>query len=246
MAARKPKSKAVAKKTTGTDIVNIDAALKAEAAAIAETIGAPSSNVIQTKDKVFKLPDGQIIQGSLDVIIVDYTSKNLFYAKKFNPKKPEGPVCWAINKVIDDMVPSKNAPAIQSKTNCEDCALNQWGSDGEGKACKNTRALSVLLPTVGDGETLYTINVSPTGIKAFDGFINSITKFYEVAPIQMIAELVFHPEKDWGMLLFQDPRPNEDYATSFSFREEARSMLAVEPQAGEVVKTKAKPKRGRK
>lgn len=245
MAVRKPRKKAVVK-SAGKSMVNVDAALKAEAAAIAETIGAPSSNVIKTNDKVFKLPDGQIIQGSLDVIIVEYTSKNLFYAKKYNPKNPEGPVCWAINKKIDDMVPSRTAPAIQSKTNCDACALNQWGSDGDGKACKNTRALAVLLPSVGDGNTLYTLNVSPTGIKAFDGYINSINKFYQVVPIQMITEVTFHPEKDWAMLLFQDPRPNEDYATSFSFREEAQSMLAVEPQAGEVGKSKAKATRGKK
>jgi hypothetical protein len=244
MAARK---KAVAtRKTAGKDMVNVDAALKAEAAAIANTIGQPSSNVIRTTDKVFKLPDGQIIQNSLDVVIVDYTSKNLFYAKKYNPKNPEGPVCWSINKEIGAMKPSPTSPSIQCKTTCEACVLNEWGSDGEGKACKNTRALAVLLPTVGDGETLYTINVSPTGIKAFDGYINSINKLYEVVPIQMVTEIVFHPEKDWAFLLFQDPRPNEHYAKHFAFREQAKQMLEVEPQAGEVTK-KAKPKtRGRR
>ncbi len=107
--------------------------------------------------------------------------------------------------------------------------------------------MAVLLPTVGDGETLYTINVSPTGIKAFDGYINSINKLYQVVPIQMITEVVFHPEKDWAMLLFQDPRPNEDYAKSFSFRDAAKEMLAVEPQPGDVKKPKAKkPTRGKK
>ncbi len=127
MATRKPKAKTTA-------MVNVDAALKAEAAAIAETIGAPSSNVIQTKDKVFKLPDGQILQNAIDIIIVDYISKNLFYNTKWNPKSPQGPVCWAISKKIDGMAPSKNAPLIQCKTVCEDCVLNQRGSDGDGKA----------------------------------------------------------------------------------------------------------------
>lgn len=230
----------LSKKTSTKEIANIDAQLAAEAAEIADSIGAPSSNRIDIQDKAFKLPDGQILQAPLDMVIVDHISKNLFYEGEWDPKNPVGPVCWAINRVVDDLAPSKNGPAIQSKTNCKGCVMNEWGSSGDGKACKNTRALAVLLPTVGDGKTLYTFNVSPTAIKSFDGYVNAVLKMFTSPPIKVITEVMFHPEKRWAYPLFGDPRPNEHYAEHFGRRDEARTMLEVEPQAGEPITPKTK------
>ncbi len=236
--------KSLAKQPTAKEIANIDAQLAEEAAGIADSIGKPSSNVINIQDKVFKLPDGQVLQSPLDMIIVDHISKNLFYEGEWDPKNPEGPVCWAINRAVDDLAPSKNGPAIQSKTNCKSCVMNEWGSSGDGKACKNTRALAVLLPTVGEGKDLYTFNVSPTAIKSFDGYVNSILKMFKSPPIKVITEVMFHPEKRWAYPMFGDPRPNEHYAEHFARRDEARAMLEVEPQAGE--HKPAKTKKGKK
>ena len=234
-------NKAVATKPNAKELANIDAELAAEAAEIAESIGAPSTNVISIQDKVFKLPDGQILQEPIDVIIVDYLSKNLFYEGAYDPKNPEGPTCWAINRKISDLSPSPNGPNIQTKGDCEKCPMNEWGSDGEGKACKNTRALAVLLPNVGEGTQLYTFNISPTAIKSFDGYVNTVLKMYKSPPVKVITEVTFHPEKRWAFPIFSDPRPNENYVEHVARREEARTMLEVEPQAGEP-KTKAAPK----
>lgn len=233
-------SKAIAAKPSAKDLANIDAQLAAEAAEIAESIGAPSSNVISIQDKVFKLPDGQILQEPLDVIIVDHISKNFFYEGAWDPKNPEGPICWAINRKITDLAPSPNVPEAQTRGDCEKCPMNEWGSSGDGKACKNTRALAVLLPTIGDGTQLYTLNVSPTAIKSFDGYVNAVLKMYKAPPIKVLTEITFHPEKRWAYPVFGDPRPNEHYAEHVARRDEARAMLEVEPKAGEP-KTVAKP-----
>jgi len=230
----------LSKKVSAKEIANIDAQLAAEAAGIADSIGAPSSNRIDIQDKVFKLPDGQVLQAPIDMIILDHISKNLFYEGEWDPKNPEGPVCWAINRVVGDLAPSKNAPAIQSRNGCKGCVMNEWGSSGDGKACKNTRALAVLLPNVGEGTDLYTLNVSPTAIKSFDGYVNMVLKMFNSSPIKVITEVMFHPEKRWAYPLFGDPRPNEHYAEHFGRRDEARAMLEVEPQAGEPDKPKSK------
>lgn len=233
----------LSKKASTKEIANIDAQLAAEAAGIADSIGSPTTNRIDIQDKVFKLPDGQVLQAPLDMIIVDHISKNLFYEGEWDPKNPEGPICWAINRVLDDMAPSKNAPQLQTKGKCKECPMNEWGSSGDGKACKNTRALAVLLPTVGEGTDLFTLNVSPTAIKSYDGYVNAVLKMFNSSPIKVITEVMFHPEKRWAYPLFGDPRPNEHYAKHFGRRDEARAMLEVEPQAGE---PKSKAKKGKK
>jgi hypothetical protein len=228
------------------ELALIDAELAAEAAEIAESIGKPSSNIINIQDKVFKLPDGQILQEPLDVIIIDHISKNFFYEGAWDPKNPEGPVCWAINRKLSDLAPAASAPLPQTKGDCEKCPMNEWGSDGDGKACKNTRALAVLLPNIGDGKQLYTLNVSPTAIKSFDGYVNGVLKLFKAPPIKVLTEITFHPDKRWAYPVFGDPRPNEHYAEHMARRPEARAMLEVEPKAGEP-KDAAKPKaRGRK
>ena len=234
-------NKDVAVTYSAKELANIDAELAAEAAEIAESIGTPSSNVINIQDKVFKLPDGQILQEPLDVIIVDHISKNFFYEGAWDPKNPEGPICWAINRKLTDLAPSPNVPQAQTTGDCETCPMNEWGSDGDGKACKNTRALAVLLPDVGDGKQLYTLNVSPTAIKSFDGYVNAILKLYKAPPIKVLTEVTFHPDKRWAYPVFSDPRPNEHYAEHVARRPEARSMLEVEPKAGEP-KTAGTPK----
>ena len=53
-------------------LASVDKQLAAEAAAIADTISAPSSNKIKTTDKQFTLPDGQILPAPLHVVVVDY------------------------------------------------------------------------------------------------------------------------------------------------------------------------------
>jgi len=237
--------KNVVAKPTAKEIANIDAELAAEAAEIADSIGAPSSNVINIQDKVFKLPDGQIIQEPLDIIIVDHISKNFFYEGAWDPKNPEGPICWAINRVLSHLSPSKGVPEAQTKGDCEKCPMNEWGSDGDGKACKNTRALAVLLPNIGEGTQLYTLNVSPTAIKSFDGYVNAVLKMYKSPPIKVITEVSFHPDKRWAYPVFGNPQPNEHYAAHVARRPEARAMLEVEPKAGEP-KSATKSKKGRK
>ena len=212
----------------------VDKQLAEEAANIAATISAPSSNKIKTRDKVFKLPDGQVLQAPLPVVIVDYISRNTYYDKPYNENDPQDPVCWAINKHPADLAPGPDVPAkTKMNSTCTGCEYDEFGTSptGAGKACKNARILSVLLPSLND-EKLYTIEASPTAIQAFDAYVGVVAKLFNATPIKVLTELSFHPEKQYPSLMFGNPQPNPDYAKHFARREEAQTLLNIAPVSG--------------
>jgi len=222
----------------------VDKQLADEAANIAATISAPSSQKIKTNDKVFKLPDGQILQAPLQVVIVDYLSRNTYYDKPYNEKDPQDPVCWAINKHPSDLAPGPDVPkATIMNATCTGCEYDEFGTSptGAGKACKNSRVLAVLLPHLKD-DKLYTIEASPTAIQAFDAFVGVVAKLFNATPIKVITELSFHPEKAYPSLMFGNPQPNPNYGKHFAQREDAMDLLNIAPISG-ISKTSAPKKK---
>lgn len=220
-------AKAITKTSAGTALANVNEQLAAEAASIADSIGAPSTNAIKVRDKVFTLPDGQVIQQPLRVVIVDFISQNKFYENPYREGEVESPTCFAISKTVSDMKPSENAPNPEHEQ-CSGCPMNEFGSDGAGKACKNMRVLAVTLPDI-EGSDIFTISVSPTAIKAFDAYVGSVAKMFKAPPVRVITDISFHPEKTYPSLMFGNAQPNADYAEDFSRRSEAEGILTVEP-----------------
>ncbi len=210
-------------------LANVDAELEAEAANIAATISAPSSNRIKTTDKVFKLPDGQVLPAPITVVIVDYLSRNMYYDKPYNAANPTDPVCWAINKIPADLAPDAKVGAPMNAT-CNGCVYDEFGSSptGGGKACKNSRLMAVILPTMKD-DKIYTIEASPTAIKAFDAYVGTVAKLHNAPPIRVTTDLSFHPEKSFPSLMFGNPRPNPQYGEHFARRPEAIETLSIAP-----------------
>lgn len=245
MAAKKrtAKKKAVAKRPT-MDVATIQQQMQNEVANIQDQIGTPASNSIKIRDKVFTLPNGQIIQGPIKAVIVDFISRNMHYEGKWDPKNPVPPTCFAINKVVSAMTPSDNSPDKQAD-NCAECPMNQFGSDGDGKACKNTRLLALVLPDLdGDDEgKLYTMSVPPTAIKGFDAYVNSVAKLYNVPPVGVVTKIGFHPEKSYPMPIFSDPEPNSQLQEHFVLRDEAEIMLTAEPDVSGAAPKPARRKR---
>lgn len=245
--ARKKDKDLVTKTPTGKEVANIDAQLAEEAENIQTQIGAPATKNISTKDKQFTLPGGLVLQAPLDIVIIDFLSMNSFYPEKYNASNPQPPVCFAISRSPTDMTPSKNGTDVQAKS-CGGCPMNEWGSDGDGKACKNTRVMAVMLASddAATGE-IYTMSVSPTALKAFDGYVGSISKLFKAAPIKVVTSVMFHPEKDYPSLMFGPPQPNGAYAVHFSRRAESSLLLEAEPDysGADTKKTKKKAARRR-
>lgn len=234
------KSTAVAKKAN-TSVVSIQDQLRAQAAAMANRTAPPTGNRIKiTQDKKFALPDGNKVDGPLELVVVDFVSRNEFYEGAYDPNNITSPACFAIHPEPKQMVPSDNAPARQAD-DCASCPMNQFGSSGKGKACKNTRLLAVLPPDADESTPIWLLTVSPTAIKGFDGFVNGVTRTFQMPPVSVVATVDFNPGETFASLTFSDPRPNENLATHFARQDEARELLAAEPDTSNYNAPAAKP-----
>lgn len=223
-------STSVAVKKPGANIVAIQEQLKKQALAISERTAPAGGDKIQClKTKEFKLPDGSTTD-TLEVVIVDFISTHSYYEGKYDPKKIVPPNCFAIGINPLALIPSNKSPDKQAD-NCQTCPLNQWGSDGNGKACKNGRRLA-LLPPDADAETpLMIIDVSPTGIKSFDAFVNSVAGKFALPPMGVITTISFDQSDsvDYASLRFGNPQPNANLDVAFARAEEAATRLKQEP-----------------
>ena len=261
MATSKPAAKAAPKAKAGTAVatvkakssavVSIQEQLKAQAAAMAGRIAPPSGiNIKVTQDKKFLLPDGSKVDGPLDLVIVDFTSRNEYYEGAYDANNITAPACFAIHPEPKSMVPSSNSPNKQAD-DCASCPMNQFGSAGKGKACKNMRVLAVQMAvpdndnggalTVFEDTPIWLLKVSPTAIKNFDGFVGNVNRIFGMPPISVVAEVDFNPTETFASLTFSNPRPNEQLDVSFARQAEAKELLDVEPDTSSYGQTPAKP-----
>ena len=235
-----PKTTAVAKRAN-TSVANIQDMLRQQAAAMAGRIAPPTGNNIKiTQDKKFALPDGSRSEGPLELVIVDFTSRNEYYEGAYDPNNISSPACFAINPEPKSMVPSANSPDKQCD-DCASCPMNQFGSAGKGKACKNMRVLAVLPPDADESTPIWLLKVSPTAIKGFDAFVGGVNRTLGMPPIAVVAQVDFNPAETFASLTFDVSRPNENLAVHFARQEEARELLAVEPDTSNFAKPAARP-----
>ena len=93
--ATKPKTGTAVAVKASSNIVSIKDALKAQALAMTgRTAPSTGSAIRTTQDKQFVLPDGTKTPGPLELVIVDFTSKNAFYPGAFDPKNITPPACF--------------------------------------------------------------------------------------------------------------------------------------------------------
>jgi hypothetical protein len=233
-------TKSAKPKSQSTALVNYDEEMRKEAESIAKTIGAVTGKSISTKNKVFTLPDGRAHKGPLNVVIVDYINKNLMYERPWREGERILPLCFAINKDIGAMAPSSNAPDPQADS-CNGCPMNEFGSAGKGKACKNTAVLAVATPDSKSSEVML-LSVSPTGLTNWNKFVASVKAQFNAVPIKVVTEISFDESADYPKLQFAVAAPNENIAHHWSMRESAKQMLLQEPDLSAAVdKPAAKP-----
>ena len=247
IADAKPKAgTAVAVKKGGSAVVSIAAIqeqLKAQAAAVAGKTAPAAGNYIRvTQDKHFLLPDGTKTPGPLELVIVDFASVNKFYEGAFDAKNITPPACFSLGADPKNMVPSANAPLPQA-SDCQGCPMNQFGSAGDGKACKNSRVMVVLPPDADEDTPLWMLATSPTANKGFDGYVSSVARTFQMPPVGVVTTVGFDSSVTYAKLTFSDAEPNANLAVHFGRQEEAQAMLAVEPDVSGFVKTPPTPAR---
>lgn len=220
--------------------VNYEEQLAQEAAEIAKRIAAPSGDRIRfNANRAFITPDG--MEGdTLEVVIVDFVSSNMFYDGVFDRDNPMPPACFAIGPEPSMMTPSTNSPNRQSDT-CTACPNNQFGSaqTGKGKACKNTRLLAVM-PAPVDGVTdedlpVWIMSVPPASLKAFDSYVASLAAKHRTVPIGVVTEITLDQSVTFASPRFRVVRPLKptEFGTFMPRRGEASQRLAAEPDVSQ-------------
>jgi hypothetical protein len=218
-----------------------------ESANIASRISQPGGDRIRySKQNQLVLPDGSEVD-ELEVVVLDFISSNVFYDRDYDPKNPIPPACFAIGANPAELVPSKNSPAVQSTT-CKACPNNQFGSKGNGKACKNTRLLAVI-PYDGlvDGESdIWIQSIPPTSVKSFDAYVQLLSVRHKSVPIGVRTMLSMEPKADYASPRFKvlGLLDDELLEKANQLRSSAQTRLLTEPDvsAYQSPKSKAAPR----
>lgn len=249
--ATKPAAKKTAKPAakTGTEvavkkstaIVDIQAQLRAQAEAAAAKIAPATGNKIRYSKGKFILPDGSEA-AELELVIVDFVSQNLYYESGYDKDNIVPPNCFAIHPEPKGMVPSANSPDKQCD-DCGSCPMNQFGSAGAGKACKNTRLLAVLPPDADEDTPVWLLSVPPTAIKGFDSYVGSVLRTFQMPPVAVVTTVSLDKNEDYYKPLFSNAVPNDNLDVHFGRRDEATELLMVEPDVSSFGQTKAAPAR---
>jgi len=248
-AAAKPagKSTAVAvKKASGAvvDIASIRAQLAKQAEDAKNKTGPIGGNKIRLEPGKFVLPNGSESTEPLNLVVIDFVSVNTFYEGIYDPKNITPPACFAIGASLSELVPSDSSPVKQCDA-CSACPMNQFGSSGAGKACKNSRLLAVLPPDATEDTDMWILQVSPTALRSFDGFVQSVARQFQVPPVGVVVEVSLDPTQTYPTLRFGNPSPNEALEVCFNRQAEAQELLAVEPDVSgyqaPVAKGRAQP-----
>lgn len=228
-AASKASTSVAVRKPAAGNIVSIQEALKAQAGDIAGRIAPASGNKIRvSQSKEFVLPDGTKTRDPLQLVIVDFVTTHAFYETAFDKDNIVPPGCFAIGVNPKDMTPSANSPNQQSDS-CQGCPMNEFGSNGKGKACSNNRLLAVLPPDADEDTPIWLLSVSATALKAFDGYVQSVVRVFGMPPVSVVTTVSFNDAVDYPQLTFSNPQPNENIAVGYARQAEARDLLMVEP-----------------
>lgn len=250
-----PKTKkpgtAVAVKKTGGAVVDANAIreqLRKQAEEMSNRTAPPTGRKIMPgNDKMFKLPDGSKVS-ELRAVIVDFVTVHNFYERPFDPKNIMPPGCFAVGINPKDMAPLKESPNLQAD-NCQDCPMNVFGSDGDGKACKNGRRLALLpLNDAGndvDAEAdMLILDVSPTALKGFDAYVQSLQRTYQLPPAAFSTNITMDPNTEYAKVMFGDPEPVTSLGEVVARQAEARDLLMAPPDFSQWKPVETKTGRG--
>jgi hypothetical protein len=243
MPSKNPSTSIAVKKPTSSALVSLKEQMARDLEVLkGKTLPATGNAIRIGQDKMFTLPDGTKTPGPIDLVVVDFCTTHALYPGAFDPKNIVPPVCFAIGDNPGSMVPSANSPELQSE-GCTACPMNQFNTaaTGGGKACKNARKLAVLPPDSTMDTPIWTLSVSATALKGFDGLVNSVARQFQVPPYGVVVSVSFDPNQTYASLVFGDPRPNENVEIAYARRVEAAEMLAVEPDVSSYVPVVKKP-----
>ncbi|TXH54326.1 MAG: hypothetical protein E6Q97_11250 [Desulfurellales bacterium] len=143
----------MARKPTGTEVIDWEKEMEAQAAIAAEaqrSTGGGGGKFFSTAAGVLSW-DGTPMPGNrMVVVVLADIIENSYYDGPYDPSTPTSPVCFAFAKNEGDLEPHTavdNDPYFTRQNDvCNGCPQNEWGSaaTGKGKACKNVMRLGII------------------------------------------------------------------------------------------------------
>lgn len=225
--------------------INYAEQLKKELAGLSGRISAPAGDRIRmVGSSGFALPNGQETE-TIEGVIVDFMSSNLFYDGPYNAANPSPPGCFAVGPEPTTLVPTMNSPNRQADT-CATCPNNQFGSAGRGKACKNTRLIAIRSLDDASGET-YILSIPPTSIKGFDQYVHTVAGRHRLPPAGVLTRIKLDKAVSYAAPQFEVVRPltDDELPIAMEGRDSARARLSAEPDFSQYGQAQAAGRGGR-
>lgn len=213
-------------KATGTAVMSTKERMAADLAQIQGNIKRPAGNRVSIDGGKFKFnsQSGDI----LECVILTFAARNDFFPGKFDRKNIVPPDCAAAGLRTNhyDLVPFDQIKKPEC-SNCDECPNNQFGSDGNGKACKNTYTLLLIVPGI-DDETLFTLSVPPTSVKNFDSYVSNVADTGQVLA-RVKTVLTLEPVGNYSKINFEHDGLNDDVELHYARIDEAEKIAVLAP-----------------
>ena len=167
------------------------------------------------------------------MVIVDFTSVNMYYDGPYDRDNIAAPACFAIGNEPTLLAASNNSPDKQADS-CSVCPMNQFGSAavGKGKACKNTRLVAVTPSSdITSNSAIWVASIPPASLKAFDAYVGGLASKHQTIPLGVVTEMYMDTSSDFASPRFKVVRPctNDEIQALMALRAEAKVRLAAEP-----------------
>lgn len=228
-----------------TALVDYKAELAKEAAEIASRIQAPGGDVIRLNGKEFVLPDGTKGPGPLSMVVIEFAAGKSFHDRPYEKGQESPPACFSLGLEPKKLIPDATSPDKQHEE-CSGCPLNEWGSNGKGKACDDVRLLALVHPDADENTKPWIIKVSKTGVTPWDTYVGTLKTQFDKVPIEFITQIYFDPNLAYSSLRFGDPKPNPNIQNHFSLKKGARARLLTAPDVSQYKPYVAPAPKGKK
>lgn len=222
-----------------------------------KTVGSGSgAQKLTIKNGDFIHADGRNLGNDIRFVVVDYISANRWYPHTFNKDNILPPGCIAFGRELAEMGALEESPEPQGRPNdpdrhCVGCPMNEWKSDpngGNGKACKNSRELALILEEDIDEEApqFLIFSVPPTSLGNFDSFVKHAAKSYGALPVKMICRAYTELQGTYSKIIFEATgEENPKFAEHYPAIEDGTTedLLARVPDFASYVPSDVRPGR---
>ena len=247
------------KKATSTALVPWEKQFAADAKKAVEqesTIGGGGQSVKFGAGGTITVAGATLPGNTLECVILGACFEYGWYDTPYDPDDPQPPTCYAFGEAEKELAPHPDCQQAQSET-CATCPKNEFGSAavGRGKECGNKKRIALI--TANDAQDLdvlatvelATAKLSPTQLKAWAGYIRSLSELEKGPrpPWAVVTEIKGFPDqKNQYRLEFRLVETIDDPATlkALKLRVDKVQEFLQQPYGPPIAHEKKPAKRG--